>query len=700
MRFWLVATACTVACSPSLPLSTDAVVSCASDGSCPNGLTCVNGERCVAQSLIDTQGAVPINPSADAVVAAGVPVRFAWGTVTDAAGYTLTVATDAAMTNVVTGFPMTATNTVVDVSLAAGTYYWLATADTTSSQTAIAPTRFGVIGDTAYVYCADAAACTAPASADEYCTLELPCRTINRGLTRASTLGASTVAVATPGDGTSYSEPVQVRDGISFAGGYEPTFTTTSGRTPVSVAGVCLQAQGVITDTTVSGLSFTNDGSVAGTSTAGAISFSDSHFVLDNVGFASPKLRDHVVEVTTGANDSAPIMRGSSIDGTVESSIAGETATMSLIAIDAGAGLTLEDTDISGSGSGAELLIGVTIAQGTASITGGNIDVDAGDTGYSVVGVSVTGSNTLGAVLPITGVSITVHGNGLVDGISAVSQLLAVEGSTITLVASAATGSTVMNAVLLQTPSLFAETIESSFVSNVIVLRHDTTAPENTTAFGLTGVSGLFMGNTMIVSGAHGSQRAFDLTTSMPRILDNLIVAAAEACDTAGCNNAIYDRVGDLDTDAGNSDLPDAVLNNGFVGYVNAQDCLFLRTTSGQAAMQTCDDINTWDDDIGWQPILGGNLTAANLAALGLSSGADGKLGTADDKLVPAADTPLVHAGHDVTLNDCHGATIVSDAEFQLLTNTQVPSCGGPFADRNGVARANLPTIGAYEPPQ
>jgi hypothetical protein len=67
------------------------------------------------------------------VLRASDVVRFAWGVVGGAATYTLSVSTDAAMTNVVPGFPMTTTAQLVEVSIAPGTYYWRAIADATSS---------------------------------------------------------------------------------------------------------------------------------------------------------------------------------------------------------------------------------------------------------------------------------------------------------------------------------------------------------------------------------------------------------------------------------------------------------------------------------------------------------------------------------------------------------------------------------------
>lgn len=179
-----------------------------------------------------------LTPRAGQLLRDATTVDLEWSSVSGATRYIVDVATSnvpdtgrlPALREAIPGSPFiiqpTRTNGVpatrITVALPrAESFYWQVRADVTSGTPQ--PSRFDVLGDQLYVYCAPTDTCTYDAGAG---TPNVPFESISRAIDEARLRGITRVNIAARGSGVAYAERIVLADGVALYGGYSADFAT------------------------------------------------------------------------------------------------------------------------------------------------------------------------------------------------------------------------------------------------------------------------------------------------------------------------------------------------------------------------------------------------------------------------------------------------------------------------------------------
>ncbi len=235
-----------------------------------------------------------------------------------AAQYVLTVSTTADMSTLVAGMPISVATPQTTVTLPAGTYFWTVVSDVTQDDVRPSGQLFGVLGDSAYVYCAAASDCAA--APDELGTIARPYHSLDRGIIYAAAQGITTVVrlrVATAARRIPIRLP-RVVNGVNVTGGYDPSFSVRSDRTAITLNGAALVAVDVTTPTTIDGFAMVNSNSTADASSVIRVTECTQDLTISNISATAATLTTDVVHVEDGRDSVGPMLVNSAISGTYD----------------------------------------------------------------------------------------------------------------------------------------------------------------------------------------------------------------------------------------------------------------------------------------------------------------------------------------------------------------------------------------------
>ena len=663
----LLATLC--ACTAELPLTDDDVVHCSADDACPAGFMCVAGARCVSSDGIDERGALPILPSANAVVRDSVPVSFAWQPVRYAARYTVTVATDAAMTRpVATAVTEQPGQTTVDIELEPGTYYWRALADVTDPSLPDPPTIFGVVGAVVTVHCAPSEDCNAREPI-ELGTPERPYRSVSRAVTAAAALGATEVRVTAREDGTPYNDTVSLLPGIDLVG-IGPERAVLASMTSALVASE------IRAPTRVAHMHFINDGT-GEFSTVVRITACNDQLVLDDLEIEARNVTTDILRAEDTRIADGPHLTRSFVYGEVDPARASALG----VNLASNAAMQLDEVDVRFSGAPGS-------ATNLAALSGTSSRVVIDDCtvrvagGASSIGVSIGGVADRAAELVVRHSRIESRATGHAFAMQASNTDVVLERSTFFAGAGQQTSPIAINATNVLTSGT-SRVSPARIVSNLVIAGVCDVPNGSGTAITLQGIDALIAGNTLIVGGGDLGQNGVTLYGAYARFVNDVMIATGSiACLTPNCRVAIGE--GNNPPHPRGDTL--AVVDVAVSGF----SCPYFDSGCQQTPFP--------GQGI-FEPKVTDFSTMETVASLGLSgfAGADGLPATADDDGVPALGS-LIDAGHSFGATDCTTTSSGDDLGNFVVSRVESPSCGAVTLDHDGNPRDATPTIGAFEP--
>lgn len=627
-------------CGTDLSLSASTIVSCEA-GVCPDGLTCVV-TRCVSPELIDTVGPALLSPDNGATLAQGT-VELSWGTAPAASEYTLTVATDPEIKQLVGGTPRTVARNSESITLDPGTYYWRVRSDVTDP--AAGTTRvFGVVSDAVYVACGAGDDCAVRDSIIELGTLELPYRAPSRAVAGAVRVGVREVRVASRPDDAAYDDAFAMADGVSVLGGYDASFTERSGRTVLTNVDTIVNAFAITAATRLDGFVLLAAPDIQ--STVLRMLLVGAAFVVENVRFEAPLLRTSLLVVGTNADDIGPTVRNCELEGRIDDDTNLSPDPISpVVRILDGAFVTIEDTSIRASSALATPIpVGIAIDGASATVRNVTITLDAraAATGISVRG---PGGYTYGKELRLENATISVQSRGLSIGVAANND-----------------------AVLHVTRSMIdvrgnTDLMDEAFgievdVAHVVHLSNNVIVASRS-AVDCNACEGVFQNNT-VASRGFGVKTLNFTGASYPRIVNNVLLGYPIFNHSIGFSSGAE---------------PMGIVNNATVTLNCPDGCGLFAVTEYES--QT------------FAPRVDGNLQFGSLGDAGLSN-----------DFRPSQDSALIGRGADpvedycsVSVNSQPVGTVLA-----ILNRVGSTSCGGVTIDRDNKQRPVAPTLGAYEP--
>ena len=653
-------------CSPSIDVAASAVVHCTTDADCPNAWLCVDAERCVASELIDRVGPALLVPQNGAVLEQGA-VQLIWSPVQGATTYTVHIATDPQLTNVVfEGAPETPNDVTLTYALGPGTYYWRVTSDVTLDAAVETLGMFGVLDDGLYVRC-DA---TCDGDAPELGTRALPYRSINRAIRQAVIADVPNVRVAMRPSGIAYDEQVTLFDGVSLQGNYDASFAETTGRTRIALEGRVMRAANIEEGLTVRGFELENlategDSLVLQTYQCGA------GLVFEDVSIVAPSLRTRLVTVEQSLGE-GPRFVSTTIEGTRDP----RSPQVALMSVPEDSAVQLENTWLrghAGVGVNGHRFRGIDAAGTDIRFSGGGIAIDGG---YEVVGISGLASRS--GAISVTDSDIELRDVAFIAiGIDTqYGDTLAVTRTSLRIRAGDnARG--IHFAAEACLPASHVLTVASSVIEVVA-----TAGKVTTIAIDAECAAGSIVGNTIAVHAATSREVGIASFRSYLRVINNLVLSATHTC--AGTCRAGFVE------DGGISGQPLAFVNNLFVGYSGDFPYKVATNFDLSDGVSCLNNLNDGRAGSVFQPTASGNAAQPTLTSL-LGYGSPG------ESLKPTDNTELAGFGPPTAL--CKAAYDPMNAQAQTVSAfaEAVPCYVNP-RDRDNVERPAMPTIGAYEP--